>query len=144
MSTSPKMKTYLIEFENKRRQRITVPETWKVTFGPAVAGSNKPTPGYNHKMPMALRFYETANQQRAIFTDVVAFRDLSIQVEEERTNVQEKTGYIEVDGTRKATTFQARTMEWVNPDVAVSTPVKKLKAPSDAEMFGPEVEGEND
>jgi hypothetical protein len=130
-------KTYLIEFENHRRQRITVPDNWKVTFGPAVAGANKPTPGYNHKMPMALRFYESAEKQRAIFTDVVSFRDTSIQIEEERTNTQEKHGFVEVDGTRKATTFQATTKEWVDPDAENEASNKPL-LPTDSEIFGEE------
>jgi hypothetical protein len=124
-------KTYLIEFENKTRKKITVPETWKVTFGPSVAGPQKPVPGYQHKMPMALRFYETAEKQRAIFTDVISFRDMSIEIEEEVTSTQEKQGFMECDGVRKATTFQAKTREWVNPD----RPQERPALPTDASMF---------
>lgn len=116
--------TYLIEFKNDKRQKITVPSSWKVTFGPAVAGVNKRNSDL--QMPMALRFYEAENKQRAIFTDVRSFRDISIMIEEEQINVQEKQGFVEVDGKRKGTTFRAETREWVDPD-AVSA--QKLLPP---------------
>ncbi len=122
-----KMTTYLIEFKNGKRQRITVPSEWKVTFGPAAAGVNKASNG-DRQMPLALRFYESTNKQRAIFTDVVNFRDVGIKIEEEQINIQEKQGYVEVDGKRKATSFKAETRDWVNPDSVSSD---KLLPPSD-------------
>ena len=127
------MKTYLVRFENGTEQKITVPDSWKVTFGPAARG---PRGGvgistHNPKMPMDLRFYESDTKQRAIFTDVVYFRDTAIKVEEKKVNIQEKEGYMECEGTRKRTTFQARTTEWVNPDIVSETPL----LPSDAQIF---------
>ena len=125
-------KTYLIEFENGKRQKITVPDDWKVTFGPAARGINKGSGVSRHQMPLALRFYESATKQRAIFTDVVSFRDVSIKIEEERVNTQTKDGFIECDGARKATTFQATSKEWVNPD----EPNENIPLlPSDESMF---------
>ncbi len=114
MSKEIEQTVYLIEFENKKRQRITVPSSWKVTFGPAAAGVNK---NFSGKIPLALRFYENESKQRAIFTDVIGFRDMSIKIEEERTNIQEKDAYVECEGKRKRTTLQAKTTEWVNPDI---------------------------
>jgi hypothetical protein len=127
------MTTYIIEFENHQKRRITVPSSWKVTFGPATAGSNKPTTGYNHKMPMAIRFYESKDKQRAIFTDVVSFRDTSIIFEEEVVNTKIKEGFVEVDGVRKATSFSATTKEWVSPDSIVKDE-PRLLMPTDEEM----------
>lgn len=123
------MKTYLIKFENGTEQKITVPEAWKVTFGPATKGERGGRP--NLKMPMALRFYESDTKQRAIFTDVVNFRDTSIKIEEKKIRVQEKDGYMECEGARKRTTFRAQTTEWVNPDEPSETPL----LPEDSEMF---------
>jgi hypothetical protein len=109
--------TYLIEKENGKRMKITVPETWKVTFGPAVKGfDRKLSGGPSYKVPMALRFYESETKQRAIFTDVVSFRDLSIPVEVEEVKVQEKDGYTECEGKRKRTSFQVKVKEWKDPD----------------------------
>ena len=107
--------TYLIEFKNGRRQKITVPKDWKVTFGPAAAGVNKKGMG-GRDVPLALRFYENENRQRAIFTDVVYFRDTSIEIQEEKINTQQKDGFMECDGHRKGVTFQAISKEWINPD----------------------------
>jgi len=115
--------TYLIEKENGKRFKITVPASWKVTFGPATKGGDRRTTPSNLKMPMALRFYENDVKQRAIFTDVVNFRDVSIPVEEEKVDMQEKDGFTEVDGVRQRTTFQVKTKRWVNPDnIADDTP----------------------
>lgn len=55
------------------RQRIEIPDDWKVTYGPVSPG--KASYGGN-----ALRLYESETKQRAIFTDVISFRDLSIPV----------------------------------------------------------------
>ena len=79
------LRTYLIVHEDGTRRKITIPSTWRVTFGPAARGGNMPKRpgGPSYKMPMALRFYENDTQQRAIFTDVVSFRDMSIPIQEE-------------------------------------------------------------
>lgn len=125
------MVTYLIEHENGIKRKITVPESWKVTFGPAVKGNRANSNPHGPKMPMALRFYESDTKQRAIFTDVVSFRDMSIKIEEEVINIQEKDGYYECEGKKKRTTFQAKTREWVNPDAVSDMPL----LPKDSTVF---------
>jgi hypothetical protein len=126
-------KTYIIVFKSGTRQRITVPADWKVTFGPAAKGSRAGNGAETRlQMPLALRFYENKDKQRAIFTDVVSFRDASIKIEEEKIDTQEKDGFVECGGIRKRTTFQVRTKEWRNPDeVDEDTP----RLPRDSEMF---------
>jgi hypothetical protein len=127
--------TYLIEFKNGKKQKITVPSDWKVTFGPAARGANSDK-RKTFDMPLALRFYEDEKKQRAIFTDVQSFRDMSIKIEEEKISIQEKDGYLECDGVKKATIFQAQTKEWINPDEqAKKFPVA---LPSDKDIFGDE------
>lgn len=123
--------TYLIEFENGKKQKITVPSNWKVTFGPAAVGVNAEK--YSKKMPLALRFYENGEKQRAIFTDVANFRDMSIKIEEERIDVQQKDGYMECEGRRKRVNFQATSRQWVDPD-ATDNQVPQL--PADTDIFG--------
>jgi hypothetical protein len=81
-------KTYLIERSNET-VRVTVPASWKVTFGPVSAGNRG---AFSGEEGMCLRFYESANQQRAIFTRVRSFRDTSIPMEKlviERQNKAE-------------------------------------------------------
>lgn len=123
-------KTYIMIRDNGTRAKITVPADWKVTFGPAARGDGAARNGSN-KMPMALRFYESETKQRAIFTDVVSFRDADIQIQEEKVSIQEKEGYMECDGKKKRTIFQAKVREWVNPDIE-NTPALM---PPDGEMF---------
>jgi len=125
-------RTILIKRKDGSEIQIDIPEEWKITFGPAVVG----TPKIEGKMPWALRIYETEKLQRAIFTDVESFRDMSIPIREKRVHIQEKQGYVEVDGSRKNTTFQARTAEWVNPDEEAPAAENLLPLPPDTEMFG--------
>ena len=118
--------------DDNTRKRITVPETWKVTFGPAAKGMNASKNGSNLRMPMALRFYEDEKHQRAIFTDVKSFMDSSIKIEEEIVNIKEKDGFVECDGVKKRTTFQAKTKEWINiNDIKEDQPL----LPEDSTMF---------
>ena len=127
-----KEKTYILIHDDGTRKKITVPENWKVTFGPAAKGMNSSNNGTNLKMPLALRFYEDEKHQRAIFTDVKSFMDSSIKIEEEIVNIKEKDGFVECDGVKKRTTFQAKTKEWVNiNDVRENQPL----LPEDSTMF---------
>jgi len=103
--------TYLIVHTDGTERRITVPSDWKVTFGPVAKGVNK-----TYQMPLALRFYENETRQRAIFTDVVSFRDMSIPILIRKEKTQEKKGFMECEGQKKATTFKATISEWINPD----------------------------
>ena len=125
-----KTRTLLIKKKDGVEIQIDIPEEWHVTFGPAAVGMGRG----EGKIPFALRIYETDKMQRAIFTDVESFRDMSIPIREKRINVQEKDGFVELDGTRKRTTFQARTAEWVNPDESESPRANLLKMPDDIEM----------
>ena len=126
------MTTYLIVHKDRTERKITVPSDWKVTFGPAAAGFSKGTSG-GPTIPLALRFYEDEKKQRAIFTDVVSFRDLSIQTEIKKTSHQEKQGFMECDGQRKATTFSTTVEEWINPDTLQKQPA--LPGGEDVESF---------
>lgn len=70
--------TYFVRRANNKEQYITVPAAWKVTFGPLAPGS-KTFHDYAAK-GWTLRFYEAKDKQRAVFTDVFEFRDMSIQI----------------------------------------------------------------
>ena len=60
------------------KQRITVPDTYKVTFGAVVPGAKGSGSSYG---AWGLRIWESQDKQRAVFSDVLSFRDLSIPVE---------------------------------------------------------------
>ena len=65
--------------------RIDIPEDWKVTYAPVSPAGAK---GYGGDPTLALRVYENDTKQRAIFTNVRSFRDLSIPVQ--RLEVKKK------------------------------------------------------
>ena len=54
--------------------KITIPEDWKVTFGKQIGAPR------DYEAGRELRLYETETKQRACFTGVTSFRDLSIPV----------------------------------------------------------------
>ena len=87
-ATAAETTTYLIEKGNEKL-RITVPKDWKVTFGPIVPGGQRR--GYDGSAPNCLRFYESNDKQRAIFTGVTSFRDTSIPVEKLHYKVESTT-----------------------------------------------------
>jgi len=126
--------TYLITKTDGSEFQIDIPSAYRVTFGPAFVGGG---PQVNGKIPMALRFYESEKAQRAIFTDVASFRDMSIPMRIKQVKTQTKHGFVEFEGVRKQTTFQASTSEWIDPDNSDDKP-KLLNMPTDAEILGEE------
>lgn len=66
-------RTIEIRFSSGPPKRVTIPETWKVTFGSVVPG--KAAVAYG------LRLWESDDKQRAVFTDVASFRDISVEIE---------------------------------------------------------------
>ena len=103
-------KTYILELKNGKLRRIRVPASYKVTFGPLI-------PGEHHGNGcLALRFYESKDHQRAIFTDVKSFRDASIPIEERQTKTDTKRVRKHTEEGDKDFIVEARTSEWVNPD----------------------------
>lgn len=130
------IRTLLVTKGNGEEFQIDIPKTWKVTFGPVCAGSNASQETRSKgNIPMALRVYESDKCQRAIFLDIISFRDMDIPIRVKKANVQEKEGYMECDGVRKRTTFQATSFDWINPDEVVDKP-KLLDTPTDVELFG--------
>jgi len=71
-------RTYEIEQARDRIIRITIPATYKVTYGPVIGAAGKPSYGSGG---MAFRVWETDKLQRGLWNDVVSFRDVSISVQ---------------------------------------------------------------
>lgn len=71
VTTTPEMRVLLIE-DAAGEFKVTIPTTWKVTFGELQPRSGG---------MLALRLYETPTQQRACFVGVRCFRDLGLKLE---------------------------------------------------------------
>ena len=106
-------KTYILTLQNNEIRKVVVPKNWKLTFGPTIpySGKNGVVSG------TALRFYEGSKENlRACFTDVKAFRDADIPVQERRTQTQRKVVQRDAPGGAKNVEIVAQVTEWFNPD----------------------------
>jgi len=111
-------KTYLLEIAGPnggytvQRKKVTVPSSWKITYGPAAQGAH--LGGQN---PFVLRFYEGQKEHmRALFHNVVSFRDVTIKVEEEVEKVQAETLLRDTPNGRKNVVVEGRVKEWRDAD----------------------------
>lgn len=73
MSDEIETRTLLVD-QGAEKFKITIPADWKVTFGKPLGGRGFDSAGDERE----LRLYESGTQQRACFTRVKSFRDLSI------------------------------------------------------------------
>lgn len=62
--------------DNAGMFKIRIPASWKITFGALQPGQK----AYGYDAGNVLRIYESETKQRAVFTGVRSFRDLSIPV----------------------------------------------------------------
>lgn len=108
-------KTFILELKQGGIRKLTIPATWKLTFGQLVPHTLRETHGASSMV--ALRIYEGSKDNlRAVMTDVVAIRDASIAVMERRTTVQRKVAQKESRHGAKDVVVEARVTEWINPD----------------------------
>ena len=113
-------KTYILTLKGGNVRKITIPDTWKLTFGNLVPYEVRGSGGAQ----VALRLYEgTKENLRAVFTDVIAIRDASIEIVEKRTTVQRKASQRHTGQGMKDVVVEARMTEWVDPDADEDTPV---------------------
>lgn len=114
--------TYILKMKDGTRQKITVPDTWKVTFGPIVPG--KPNAQYSGTAT-ALRFYEgnpKTGKQHACFVDVESFRSNALGVLEEKVETKRETVVRQGDESGEQMVVEASVKEWVNPDAPKQRP----------------------
>lgn len=104
----------MMKMRNGSERKITIPDYWKVTFGPTIPFERKA--GAHHgSETWALRLYN-GDKLKAIFTDVINFRDMSIEIREKR--IQTKRHFVEraAQFGGKSATMEARVETWCDPD----------------------------
>jgi hypothetical protein len=112
---NPETKTFILGLKGGHIRKITIPATWKLTFGSVVPFG--PGPRHGGEGGVALRLYEGNKENlRAVMTDVVSVRDASIQMMEKRTSTQRKAAQKQTPHGMKDVVVEARVTEWVNPD----------------------------
>lgn len=108
--------TYLLTMKTGEKKKVTVPDTWKVTFGPIVPGT--PKGGYTGTAT-CLRFYEgnpKTGKQHACFVDVESFRSDSLHILEEKVETKRETVVRQGDESGEQMVVEASVKEWVDPD----------------------------
>jgi hypothetical protein len=91
--------------------RIEIDPTWKVTFSKV----NPQAGGYEC---MALRIYESDEKQRACFTNVTSFRDLSIPIVRRVKKTKTKAESENNSRKRTASRVVEHDYEWVDDSEA--------------------------
>jgi hypothetical protein len=97
---------------NDETYRIEIPEDWKVTFGPVAVGGGKRGGFGDPSGSMALRLYESEVRQRAIFTGVRSFRDLSIPVKKLVRTVKEQSKSASTRGPKGTSSSGEKQVEY--------------------------------
>lgn len=104
--------TYEID-TNEGRYRVTVPASYKVTFGPVAVGGKLRGGGYGEPGgSMALRIYESDTKQRAVFVGVRSFRDLSIPLMREHVQVEGSTEWVAAENLSTSNSKRVTKREW--------------------------------
>lgn len=111
-------KVFILTLKNGNVRKITIPATWKMTFGSLVPYSRDQNGRADQNTGgAALRLYEGNKENlRAVMTDVVSIRDASIEMMERRTSTQRKTAQKQTSQGLKDVLVEARVTEWINPD----------------------------
>jgi hypothetical protein len=95
-------------------RKIEVPAEWKITFGMVAPGA-KSSGGYDGHSGWCLRFYESKEKPRAVFTDVKSFREITVPVTERITKTRSKRLNRNDPTGTKDTFVEARVSRWVDP-----------------------------
>lgn len=101
-------RTLEVRTQNEGLFQIDIPAGWKVTFSKV----NPQQGGYGEAM--ALRVYESDDRQRACFTGVISFRDLSIPF---RRRVKKSSEQIKAErgpGKRRVEREESTEYEWID------------------------------
>ena len=116
MTTEEKTRTYEIVTQNAGRFRIEIPESWKVTYGPVIGSKGYEGSGN------AFRVWESEKQQRALFSNVVAFRDMSLPMLREAVRKYGTEDWVYDDGSWTGSRADLVERQWVSPDEIKTAP----------------------
>lgn len=90
--------------------RIDIPEAWKVTYGPVIGAKGYDGGG------MVFRVWESDKQQRALFSNVISFRDLSLPLQREAVRRYGAEDWSIDDGSYTGKRAELVERRWMNAD----------------------------
>jgi hypothetical protein len=106
------MRTIEVVFTDHAR-RLTIPATWKVTFGAIVPSEKAASAGTNG---WGLRIYEAQDKQRAVFTGVQNFYDIGILQQVHAIRKYGTEDWYEDDGSWTDERADLVEFKWVDAD----------------------------
>lgn len=113
--TTPETKTLLLQMNNGAK-RVTVPQSYKVTFGLVAPGKGRGGFDGSGDGGYCLRLYDGTHQV-AVFCGVQEFRTLGqISISEKRISVKRRHVGAEGEGGYKNAVVEAKVEKWVDPD----------------------------
>lgn len=125
---SPEVPAYGSRSTGTARTRITIPETWKVTFGPIVGA------GKAIGMGNTLRVWESDTKQRLLISGVLSFRDISIPVTMAAVRAFGRTTWHADNGSWTGEHAEKVEKRWVSVDEVSDAPL----APGDLKDARPD------
>lgn len=133
-AAASEQKTLLLTMRDGLKKRITIPASWKVTFGPLVPGSKDTT--VNGSTAIALRLWsgsKGSEVQHGVFTNVESFREMgTISVMEEQEQARQEHYRSMDEQNQEVVAVDVRVKEWVDPDAP-----KTKAAPVRGEPYKP-------
>jgi hypothetical protein len=125
--TAPAMKTLLLICAGGTKRKVTVPADWKITFG-AIASKPSEMSRYDGARGWCLRIYD-GTMPKVVFTDVISFREESVDVQVMVTRTEQKRMDRETPTGRKQGVAEMRYSEWRNAeDTDVDGDIRFLEA----------------
>lgn len=133
-------KTLIVEIQNGKDRKITIPADWTITFGPIGVGAR------NHgESTNVLRFYADASkkQLKAVFRNVICFHEEGIQIREKVVRKKNKTFKRQEKNGEQSYQAEVRQTTWRDPygdedeanDFDLSEEALKIAAPIEPEDF---------
>lgn len=115
-----KTRTYILELMDGGRRKLTIPATWKITFGNVLpynkttGGSYEPPHGWSSRV--VLRVYEgNKDNLRAVMHDVLSFHEETVKILETRPKKVMTSRLKEVDGKQDVELKEMDVNEWYDP-----------------------------
>lgn len=127
----------IMHLKNGEQRKLTLPEGYTITFGPMIPGVREDN---GRAGKGALRVYSNRgkDEQVACFTDVIAFRDASLKIEEKVTRIERKTLREADENGGEEYVVEAKVERWVDPD----RPEPQKRQPRMVELPRQEGDGE--
>lgn len=118
-----KTRTYILQLLDGGKRKLTIPATWKITFGNVLPYNKTSNTGGPYDPPhgwqsrIVLRVYEGSKDNlRAVMHDVLSFHEENVVILESRPKKVTTARLKEIDGKQDVELKEVGIDEWFDPD----------------------------